>query len=55
MARGIDNRNVSFVINMYPPRTSNNEDESELDIETFVHRIARTGRFKDKGVALTLL
>lgn len=50
MARGIDIRKVCLVINFYPPREKNDK----LDIITYKHRIGRTGRFNDKGVALTL-
>lgn len=44
-ARGIDVKNVSHVINYSIPRTQ----------EIYVHRIGRTGRAGQKGVAITLV
>ncbi|MBC2581217.1 DEAD/DEAH box helicase [Clostridium sp. DJ247] len=44
-ARGIDVENVSHVINYDLPQ----------DIESYVHRIGRTGRAKREGVAYTLV
>lgn len=43
-ARGLDIRNVSHVFNYHIP----------LNIESYVHRIGRTGRAGSKGVAITL-
>lgn len=44
-ARGIDVENVTHVINYDLPQ----------DIESYVHRIGRTGRAKKKGIAYTLV
>lgn len=44
-ARGIDIRNVSHVINFDLPRTS----------DVYVHRIGRTGRSGQKGIAISLV
>lgn len=54
MARGIDIRKVCLVINLYPPRKFAKSDKAPIDIVTYIHRIARTGRFDDRGVALTI-
>ena len=52
IARGIDVRNACFVINMgYPQKT---EKEKKADVDLYLHRVGRTGRHNDKGVALTL-
>ena len=50
MARGIDIKNVCLVLNIYCPRGKN----QILDCTTYMHRIARTGRFIQRGVAFTL-
>lgn len=51
LARGIDVRTVGLVINAEAPRVSMGRD---LDHVTYLHRIARTGRYNDIGVAITL-
>jgi superfamily II DNA/RNA helicase len=53
IARGIDVRNACFVINVGPPKTS--EKESDIDLDIYLHRVGRTGRHNDKGLALTLI
>ena len=52
LARGIDIRKVGLVINCFCPRDGKHKDFA-LKPVTYLHRIARTGRFVDKGVALT--
>jgi superfamily II DNA/RNA helicase len=52
MARGIDIRNAVFVINAGSPKKS--DRENDIDIDTYLHRVGRTGRYNDKGIALTL-
>lgn len=54
MARGIDIRTVCLVINMYPPRREGYDKNSKLDTIVYQHRIGRTGRYKDFGVAFTI-
>jgi ATP-dependent RNA helicase DeaD len=44
-ARGIDVKNIDAVINYDAP----------LDDESYVHRIGRTGRAEQKGIAYTLI
>lgn len=55
IARGIDNRKVSLVINLDLPFLMNQENRRQLDIETYFHRVGRTGRFGDKGIAVNIL
>lgn len=52
MARGIDIRNAVFVINMGAPKTS--DKQHDIDVDIYLHRVGRTGRYNDKGIALTL-
>jgi superfamily II DNA/RNA helicase len=54
VARGIDIRDVCFVINVDAPREGR-RDNSVISIDTYLHRVGRTGRHSDKGVALTLI
>ena len=49
MARGVDIRNAVFVINVGPP-----VDNDNIDVDIYLHRVGRTGRHNDKGVALTI-
>ncbi len=53
LARGYDNRYVTFVINLDMPRTVGSPEEP--DTEIYLHRIGRTGRFGDVGVALNIV
>jgi superfamily II DNA/RNA helicase len=52
LARGIDVRTVGLVINIEPPRIFG---QGTFDFKTYQHRIGRTGRHNDYGVALTFL
>lgn len=52
MARGIDIRNAVFVINVGAPKKSDKDEIIYVDI--YLHRVGRTGRHNDKGIALTL-
>lgn len=52
IARGIDIRNACFVINVGPPKYS--EKEADIDLDIYLHRVGRTGRHNDRGLALTL-
>lgn len=61
IARGIDARKVSLVINLDLPYTYNanarrGEDHRlDFDMETYLHRTGRTARFGDKGIALNVV
>lgn len=53
IARGIDVRNACFVINIGPPKLS--DRDSDIDLDIYLHRVGRTGRHNDTGLALTLI
>ena len=40
------------MINSDAPRE---RQEGEISIDTYLHRVGRTGRYSDKGVALTIV
>lgn len=53
LARGFDQRTIGLVINLDLPRHYG-ENNKKADCETYLHRIGRTGRFGDVGIALNL-
>lgn len=52
-------RKVTLVINYNLPLKINKEEEKtksrEIDLETYLHRVGRTGRFGDRGIAINLV
>jgi len=52
LARGVDIRTVALIINIGPPLRS--KEDTTLALDTYLHRVGRTGRHKDKGVGLTI-
>ena len=52
LARGIDVEQVTVVINYDLPYDVNTRD---VDYETYLHRIGRTGRFGKSGLAINLV
>lgn len=51
-------RKVTLVINYNLPLKINNDDKTklrEIDLETYLHRVGRTGRFGDWGIAINLV
>lgn len=52
MARGIDVEQVTIVINYDLPI---NPETNEVDYETYLHRIGRTGRFGKQGLAINFV
>lgn len=54
LARGIDVPQVTLVINYNIPM-SRGKRYSEVDCETYIHRIGRTGRFGLRGIAINLV
>lgn len=51
-------RKVTLVINYNLPLKINNDDKTkqrEIDLETYLHRVGRTGRFGDRGIAINLV
>ncbi|KAF4121075.1 ATP-dependent RNA helicase DDX19/DBP5 [Geosmithia morbida] len=53
LARGIDVSSVSMVINYDIPMKGRNDEEP--DMETYLHRIGRTGRFGRVGVSISFV
>jgi len=49
----IDVRNACFVINIDSPKGS--DRDADIDLDIYLHRVGRTGKHNDKGVALTLI
>lgn len=52
IARGIDVRNAVLAMNVGVPKRTEKDDA--IDVDTYLHRVGRTGRHNDKGVALTV-
>lgn len=55
ISRGIDNRKVGIVINLDLPYFYENSKKMGIDMETYLHRVGRTGRYGDKGIALNIV
>ena len=62
ISRGIDMRKVSLVINyelpiLYAKTAGSDEKPMPVgpDYDTYLHRVGRTGRYGDKGIALNML
>lgn len=64
LARGIDMRKVTLVINYSLPLKNINSQiqggfmdpsQKQVDLETYLHRVGRTGRFGDHGIALNFV
>jgi len=57
LAKGFDQRTIGLVINFDLPRDysvqSDNRDR-KVDLATYLHRIGRTGRYGDTGLAINL-
>lgn len=52
MARGIDVEQVTLVVNYDLPV---NPETRQVDFETYIHRIGRTGRFGKEGLAINFV
>lgn len=50
IGRGIDIRTVSLVINYSAAKI-----KDEYSPSTYIHRVGRTGRYSDEGIALTFV
>jgi len=58
LSRGIDMRKVTLVVNYSLPVKYKDVDSGrsrEIDLETYLHRVGRTGRFGDHGIALNFV
>jgi ATP-dependent RNA helicase DDX19/DBP5 len=55
LARGIDVPAVTLVVNYDLPINYDGADRTGVNTETYLHRIGRTGRFGQKGIAVNLV
>ncbi|KAI0822529.1 DEAD-domain-containing protein [Trametes gibbosa] len=60
IARGIDILQVNMVVNYDLPLMNErdrhaNKEDAQPDIETYIHRIGRTGRFGRKGISINFV
>lgn len=55
LSRGIDISDMKLMINLDVPFVKDNDGFENADLENYLHRIGRTGRFDTKGVALTII
>lgn len=58
LSRGIDMRKVTLVVNLSLPfkmRESEGILDKKVDLETYLHRVGRTGRFGDHGIAVNFI
>jgi len=55
LARGIDIKGVSCVINLELPYNFINRTKKIKDFSAYIHRVGRTGRFARKGIVLTMV
>ena len=55
LSRGYDERMVKLVINFDMPIKKLKDGSFDVDYDTYLHRIGRTGRFNTKGVGVNLI
>ena len=55
LSRGYDERLVKLVINYDIPIKKVKDGFIDVDYETYLHRIGRTGRFDTKGIGINLV
>jgi len=55
IARGIDIQQVNMVVNYDLPLMNDQATEERPDIDTYRHRIGRTGRFGRKGISINFV
>ncbi|TXT15809.1 hypothetical protein VHUM_00312 [Vanrija humicola] len=55
LARGIDIQQVNMVVNYDIPTMGPDGRSQEVDLESYIHRIGRTGRFGRKGCSVTFV
>ncbi|KAF8813348.1 DEAD-domain-containing protein [Phlegmacium glaucopus] len=55
IARGIDIQQVNMVVNYDLPLMNDQATEEKPDIDTYRHRIGRTGRFGRKGISINFV
>ena len=55
LSRGYDERMVKLVINFDMPVKKLRDGSFDVDYDTYLHRIGRTGRFGTKGIGINLI
>ena len=55
LSRGYDERLVKLVINFDMPVKKLRDGSYDVDYDTYLHRIGRTGRFGTKGIGINLV
>ena len=56
LARGIDIRTVTLIVNFdLPTLTDMKTKKTTPDVNTYLHRVGRTGRFGNEGLAINLI
>jgi ATP-dependent RNA helicase DDX19/DBP5 len=55
LSRGYDERLVKLVINFDMPVKKLRDGKYDVDYDTYLHRIGRTGRFGTKGIGINLI
>ena len=55
LSRGYDERLVKLVINYDIPIKKEKDGFIDVDYDTYLHRIGRTGRFDTKGIGINLV
>lgn len=55
LSRGIDVPQVTLVVNFDLPKAKNDPEGNTVNMETYLHRIGRTGRFGLKGISISLV
>ena len=55
LARGIDIPTISLVINYDLPRQYTNTGARPIDVSTYIHRVGRCTRWKNRGMAINLI
>ena len=55
LSRGYDERLVKLVINFDMPVKKLRDGSYDVDYDTYLHRIGRTGRFGTKGIGINLI
>lgn len=47
--------NYSLPLKFFNNANGNSVNKREVDFETYLHRVGRTGRFGDRGIAINLV
>ena len=55
LARGINVPTISMVINYDLPRFGQGTHQGQIDTSTYIHRVGRCTRWKNRGIAINLI